>query len=60
MCLKHRPVLLFCNIIYYIFSAAPQRWAILKEHVTIALKPWSDKRLESRVNSIEAVRYQDS
>ena len=60
MCLKHRPVLLFCNIIYYIFSAAPQRWAILKEHVTIALKPWSDRWWKSRVNSIEAVQCQVS
>ena len=46
--------------LYTLFSAAPQRWAILKEHVTIALKSWSDTRWESRVNSIEAVRYQVS
>ncbi|XP_034058872.1 zinc finger MYM-type protein 1-like [Gymnodraco acuticeps] len=44
--------------LYTLFSAAPQRWAILKEHLTIALKSWSDTRWESRVNSIEAVRYQ--
>ena len=46
--------------LYTLFSAAPQRWAILKEHVTIALKSWSDTGWESRVNSIEAVRYQVS
>ncbi|XP_034058243.1 zinc finger MYM-type protein 1-like [Gymnodraco acuticeps] len=44
--------------LYTLFSAAPQRWAILKEHLTFALKSWSDTRWESRVNSIEAVRYQ--
>jgi hypothetical protein len=53
-------VLLFYNIIYYIFSAPLQRWAILKEHVTIALKSWSDRWWKSRVNSIEAVQYQVS
>ena len=41
-----------------LFSAAPQRWAILNVHLTIALKSWSDTQWESRVNSIEAVRYQ--
>ncbi|XP_034544579.1 zinc finger MYM-type protein 1-like [Notolabrus celidotus] len=46
--------------LYSLFSAAPQRWAILREHVTVALKTWSDTRWESRINSIEAVRYQAS
>lgn len=46
--------------LYTHFSAAPQRWATLKLHVTVALKSWSDTRWESRINSIEAVRYQAS
>lgn len=44
--------------LYNLFSASPQRWAILKEHVTLTLKSWSETRWESRINSIEAVRYQ--
>lgn len=46
--------------LYIHFSAAPQRWATLKEHMTVALKSWSDTRWESHINSIEAVRYQTS
>lgn len=46
--------------LFTIFSAAPQRCSILNKHVTIALKSWSDTRWESRVKSIEAVRYQAS
>ncbi|XP_076046741.1 zinc finger MYM-type protein 1-like [Oratosquilla oratoria] len=46
--------------LYNLFSASPQRWAILKDYVTVALKTWSDTRWESRINSIEAVRYQAS
>lgn len=46
--------------LYTHFSAAPQRWATLKLHVTVALKSWSDTRWESRINSIEGVRYQAS
>ncbi|KAJ3608887.1 hypothetical protein NHX12_023416 [Muraenolepis orangiensis] len=50
----------FSNVqkLYTLFSAALQRWAILKEHRTIALKSWSDPQWESHVNSIEAVQYQ--
>lgn len=44
--------------LYNLFSAAPQRWAILKDHVTLTLKSWSEMRWENRVSSIEAVRYQ--
>lgn len=44
--------------LYNLFSAAPQRWAILKKHVQITLKSWSETRWESRVNSIEPLRYQ--
>ncbi|KAJ8334015.1 hypothetical protein SKAU_G00413340 [Synaphobranchus kaupii] len=46
--------------IYTLFSAAPQRWAILKQHVTITVKSWSETRWESRVNSIIPLRYQAS
>lgn len=44
--------------IYKLFSGSPQRWTILKKHVNITLKSWSDTRWESRVNSIEPLRYQ--
>ncbi|KAJ3595626.1 hypothetical protein NHX12_004929 [Muraenolepis orangiensis] len=43
---------------FTLFSASTQRWSILKSHVNITLKSWSDTRWESRVNSVEAVRYQ--
>ncbi|KAJ3602844.1 hypothetical protein NHX12_030589 [Muraenolepis orangiensis] len=43
---------------FTLFSASTQRWSILKSHVNITLKSWSDTRWESRVNSMEAVRYQ--
>lgn len=46
--------------LYSLFSASPQRWAILREHATVALKTCSDKMWESRFNSIEDVRYQAS
>ncbi|XP_064122415.1 uncharacterized protein LOC135226631 [Macrobrachium nipponense] len=52
----------FSNVqkLYSLFSASPQRWAILREHVTVAPKTWSNTRWESRSNSIEALRYQAS
>ncbi|XP_066958859.1 uncharacterized protein [Macrobrachium rosenbergii] len=36
----------FSNVqkLYSLSSASPQRWAILKERVTVALKTWSDTR----------------
>ncbi|CAK6984956.1 zinc finger MYM-type protein 1-like, partial [Scomber scombrus] len=37
---------------------SPQRWAILKKHVNITLKSWSETRWESRIKSIEPLRYQ--
>ncbi|XP_041852965.1 zinc finger MYM-type protein 1-like [Melanotaenia boesemani] len=46
--------------IYNLFSAATQRWSILKHHVTITVKSWSETRWESRVNSIIPLRYQAS
>ncbi|KAM3624160.1 uncharacterized protein V6R79_019961 [Siganus canaliculatus] len=44
--------------IYKLFSGSPQRWAILKQHVNITLKSWSETRWESRIKSIEPLRYQ--
>jgi len=44
--------------LYTLFSGSPQRWTILKKHVDITLKSWSETRWESRVNSIEPLRYQ--
>ncbi|KAJ3593508.1 hypothetical protein NHX12_005842 [Muraenolepis orangiensis] len=44
--------------LFTLFSASTKRWDILKSHVTTTLKSWSETRWESRVNSVEAVRYQ--
>ncbi|XP_068115082.1 zinc finger MYM-type protein 1-like [Hyperolius riggenbachi] len=46
--------------LFKLFSASTQRWTILKSKVTITLKSWSETRWESRVESVEAVRYQAS
>ncbi|KAJ8357043.1 hypothetical protein SKAU_G00198370 [Synaphobranchus kaupii] len=35
-------------------ARSPQRWAGLKEHVTVTVKSWSETMWESRVKSIEA------
>lgn len=43
-----------------LFSTSTQRWSILKKHVNTTLKSWSETRWESRINSVEAVRYQDA
>lgn len=43
---------------YKLFSLSTQRWDILLKHVRITLKPWSDTRWESRIKSIERLRYQ--
>ena len=34
------------------------KWEILRDHVTLTLKLWSETRWESCVNSNEAVQYQ--
>jgi hypothetical protein len=34
------------------------RWVVLKEHVTISLKPPPETRWECRIESVKAVRYQ--
>ncbi|KAM3833954.1 zinc finger MYM-type protein 1-like [Diretmus argenteus] len=44
--------------LYNLFSSSTKRWAILKKHVTITLKMWSDTRWESKVKSVEPLRYQ--
>lgn len=41
-----------------LFSASTQRWAILKDRVTITLKMWADTRWESKIKSVEPLRYQ--
>lgn len=43
--------------LYSLSSEAPGGWAILREHVTVALKTWSDSRWQRGINSSEAVRY---
>lgn len=44
--------------LFTLFSASTQRWAILKKHVDITLKMWTDTRWESKVKSVEPLRYQ--
>lgn len=43
--------------LFTLFSASTQRWAILKKHVGITLKMWTDARWESKVRSVEPLRY---
>lgn len=44
--------------LYTLFSASTQRWDVLKKHVNLSLKSWAETRWESRIKSIEAVKYQ--
>ncbi|XP_023809021.1 zinc finger MYM-type protein 1-like [Oryzias latipes] len=44
--------------LYTLFSASAQRWAILKSQVSITLKSWTETRWESKIKSIEPMRYQ--
>ncbi len=44
--------------LYSLFSASSQRWAILMNHVSITLKMWAETRWESKVKSVEPMRYQ--
>lgn len=46
--------------IFALFSASTQRWDILKHHVKITVKSWSDTRWESRIDSVQAVRFQST
>uniref|UniRef100_G3NC70 HAT C-terminal dimerisation domain-containing protein n=1 Tax=Gasterosteus aculeatus TaxID=69293 RepID=G3NC70_GASAC len=43
--------------LYTLFSGSTQRWAILKKHVSITLKMWAETRWESKVKSVEPMRY---
>ncbi|KAK0131568.1 Zinc finger MYM-type protein 1 [Merluccius polli] len=44
--------------LYTLFSASTQRWTILKKHVSITLKMWTETRWESKVKSVVPMRYQ--
>lgn len=44
--------------LYTLFSASTQRWAMLKNHVSITLKMWAETRWESKVKGVEPTRYQ--
>lgn len=44
--------------VYNLFAGSTQRWAILRKFVDLTLKSWSETRWESRIKSIEALRYQ--
>ncbi|XP_064082976.1 uncharacterized protein LOC135198989 [Macrobrachium nipponense] len=44
--------------LFNLFSASTHRWSTLKKHVDTTLKSWADTRWESRINSVEVVRFQ--
>lgn len=44
--------------VYNFFSGGTQRWAILRSHVDLTVRSWSDTRWESRLQSVHAGRYQ--
>ncbi|GKD61105.1 zinc finger MYM-type protein 1-like protein [Tanacetum coccineum] len=45
--------------IYTLFSSSPKRWKILQDHIhNLTLKPLSQTRWESRIESVKAIRYQ--
>ncbi len=44
--------------LYTIFSSSAKRWDILKEFVEIALKPLSDTKWETKLDSVKALHFQ--
>lgn len=44
--------------LFTMFSASTQRWAVLKKHVGITLKMWTDTRWENKLKSVEPLRYE--
>jgi hypothetical protein len=49
----------WCKRFHVSLSASPRRWSVLKKHVTqLTVKPLSDTRWESRIDSIRPFRYQ--
>jgi hypothetical protein len=60
--MSSRDTVLFFGVvqkIYDFLSASPHHWSVLKKHVTqLAVKPLSDTRWESRVDSVRPFRYQ--
>lgn len=44
--------------LYTLFSASTHRWATLKNHVSITLKMQAETRWESKVKSVDPMRYQ--
>ena len=44
--------------LYTLFSASTQRWSILKKYVSFTLKMWAETRWESKIKSVEPMRYQ--
>ena len=45
--------------IYTLFSASTKRWAVFKKYVPgLSVKPLSITRLECRIDSVKAIRYQ--
>ena len=48
----------YLSKLYTLFSASTHIWDILRKHVKITLKSWSETRWEIRIKGVEAVRYQ--
>jgi hypothetical protein len=47
--------------IYTLFASSTKRWQLLKKHVpSLSLKPVWDTRWESKIDSVQAIRYQTS